>query len=62
MRSFAVCLLDKLRRSAPFYEAFDVGVLRLADSSCRMAFGPKLDTATSRTRRYYSALTVSVCS
>ena len=41
MESFAARVLDKLQAFAPFYEAFDVGVLRLADPSCWVAFGPR---------------------
>jgi hypothetical protein len=41
MESFASQVRKGLQAFAPFYEACDVGVLRLADSSCWVAFGPR---------------------
>lgn len=41
MESFAAQVQASLQASAPFYEACEVGVLRLADSSCWAAFGPR---------------------
>ncbi len=41
MESFASQVRTSLQAFAPFYEACDVGVLRLADSSCWVAFGPR---------------------
>jgi hypothetical protein len=41
MESFASQVQTSLQGFASFYEACDVGVLRLADSSCWAAFGPR---------------------
>lgn len=41
MQSFASQVRTSLQAFAPFYEDCDVGVLRLADSSCWAAFGPR---------------------
>ena len=41
MESFAARVLARLQAFAPFYEAFEVGVLKLNDSYCWVAFGPR---------------------
>jgi hypothetical protein len=39
--SFAAQVLANLRKAATFYDNYDVGNLKLADSYCWVAFGPK---------------------
>lgn len=41
VKYFAIDVLASLQKSAPFYEAYDIGNLKLADSYCWVAFGPR---------------------
>ena len=40
---FARDVLASLQKSAPFYRTYDIGNLKLADSYCWVAFGPRGD-------------------